>query len=117
MDLLQGGTHPCSKCGRQLPMREFANTHQNICVACRLKSRERIVPDVVPTSSKPLRQRVYERDGYQCVTCGSRENLTLDHHIPRSRGGPTTYDNLRTMCKQCNGAKADSMPEGLARAA
>lgn len=37
--------------------------------------------------------------------------LTKDHIIPTSKGGPTTWDNLQTMCSICNGAKGNSMPE------
>jgi 5-methylcytosine-specific restriction endonuclease McrA len=58
----------------------------------------------------PQRERIYERDGHRCVSCGTDENLTLDHRIPKSRGGPSTDDNLQTMCAPCNQAKADSMP-------
>ena len=37
--------------------------------------------------NKPNRSRIYKRDGYECVYCGSKKNLTLDHVIPKSRGG------------------------------
>lgn len=52
-----------------------------------------------------LRRRVIERDGYHCVYCD--EDLTnaeihLDHVIPESQGGPTTYDNLQVTCRKCN---------------
>jgi len=59
----------------------------------------------IPTN---LRRRVIERDGYFCVYCD--EDLTnaeihLDHVIPESRGGTTTYDNLQVTCRKCNLAK------------
>lgn len=57
------------------------------------------------------RQRIYERDGHRCVECGTSERLTLDHIIPRSKGGTDSDDNLQTMCEPCNWAKADRMPE------
>lgn len=61
------------------------------------------------------RRRVYERDGHRCVECGrpeSEENpLTIDHIIPRSRGGTDAETNLQTMCFRCNQEKADTMPE------
>ena len=37
------------------------------------------------------RHNVYKRDGYRCVYCGSRDNLTLDHVLPKSRGGKDTF--------------------------
>jgi len=60
-----------------------------------------------------MRSRVYERDGHKCVKCGTTENLTLDHRIPRSRGGRSTMENLQTMCHDCNNEKADKMPGEL----
>lgn len=55
-----------------------------------------------------LRRRVIERDGYYCVYCD--EDLTnaeihLDHVIPESQGGTTTYANLQVTCRKCNLAK------------
>jgi hypothetical protein len=52
-----------------------------------------------------LRLYVYERDGFRCLTCGSRESLTLDHIHPFSLGGPDTVDNLQTLCRPCNSRK------------
>ena len=52
------------------------------------------------------RKRVYTRDEFKCVKCGSTENLTLDLAVPRADGGKTTDDNLQTMCKPCNSKKA-----------
>lgn len=63
-----------------------------------------------PRFIAPLRQRVYERDGHRCVTCGTNRQLTLDHWVPRSKGGPHSFENLRTMCGPCNHAKGDSLP-------
>lgn len=58
--------------------------------------------------TKRLRDRVYERDNYKCVVCGTSENLTVDHRIPYSKGGKTELSNLQTMCECCNQKKADS---------
>lgn len=62
-------------------------------------------------AAKAFRHIVYERDGYRCVQCGSRRELTLDHVIPKAQGGAHTVDNLQTMCGPCNNMKADSMPD------
>jgi hypothetical protein len=52
-----------------------------------------------------LRWAIFERDGYQCVRCGSRRDLTVDHVVPVSRGGLNAPDNLRTLCRRCNSSK------------
>ena len=50
------------------------------------------------------------RDGHTCVYCGSREELTIDHVIPASRGGKTNFDNCVTACKPCNNKKNNRTP-------
>lgn len=57
------------------------------------------------------RQNLYKRDGYSCVYCDSRDNLTLDHVIPRSKGGRDSWHNLVTACQRCNTEKGDRTPE------
>lgn len=54
-----------------------------------------------------LRWAVFERDGFTCRTpgCGSRRFLQADHVVAESRGGPTTLDNLQTLCRSCNARK------------
>lgn len=65
------------------------------------------------------RLAVYKRDKYRCYVCGCRvresktrakDMATLDHIIPLSRGGPHTYDNVKTCCSACNSSKSDAMP-------
>lgn len=60
---------------------------------------------------RPNRNRIYKRDGYECVYCGSKKNLTLDHVIPKSRGGTNDWTNLVTSCMKCNLKKANRTPE------
>jgi len=57
------------------------------------------------------RNRIYKRDNYTCVYCGSERHLTLDHVIPKSRGGKNDWNNLVTSCQKCNLKKADRTPE------
>ena len=57
------------------------------------------------------RNRIYKRDNHQCVYCGSNKNLTLDHVIPKSRGGTNDWTNLVTSCFKCNLKKANKTPE------
>lgn len=55
------------------------------------------------------RENIYKRDNYECVYCGedNKKLLTLDHVIPRSKGGSNSWENLVTACKKCNGEKSD----------
>jgi 5-methylcytosine-specific restriction endonuclease McrA len=59
------------------------------------------------------RQALYRRDGFRCQYCGERpgpEALTIDHVLPRSRGGPTSWENCVAACGTCNRDKADRTP-------
>ena len=57
------------------------------------------------------RHRLYKRDGNQCTYCGCKKNLTIDHIIPKSKGGDNTWMNLVTCCSSCNRIKGDRTPE------
>jgi hypothetical protein len=52
-----------------------------------------------------LRTAVFERDAYRCRACGTHRDLRADHIVPESKGGPTTLDNLQTLCAPCNSRK------------
>ncbi|MEZ4829932.1 MAG: HNH endonuclease [Bacteroidia bacterium] len=84
----------------------------------RLRSvnREFTFPSVIRLSSFvriPYRQvaltreNIFRRDGHACVYCGSRKQLTLDHVVPRAKGGRTHWHNLVTACIRCNAEKGD----------
>ena len=57
------------------------------------------------------RQNIFKRDRLKCVYCGSKDNLTLDHVLPKSLGGRDTWDNLVTACQKCNSKKGSMTPE------
>lgn len=57
------------------------------------------------------RHRIYKRDGHRCVYCGNSKQLTIDHVIPKSKGGKNTWENLVTCCTKCNLKKSDRTPE------
>lgn len=57
------------------------------------------------------RTRIYKRDNHQCVYCDSKKQLTLDHVIPKSRGGTNDWTNLVTCCFKCNLKKGNRTPE------
>ncbi len=55
------------------------------------------------------RKNIFLRDGYTCQYCGARpgtEELSIDHVLPRSRGGKTTWENCVLACMVCNSRKA-----------
>ena len=58
------------------------------------------------------RRNVFRRDRYTCQYCGRRGvELTLDHVVPKSRGGKSTWENLVAACKACNAKKGNRTPE------
>ncbi len=56
------------------------------------------------------RRAILARDGFRCQYCGSSKRLTLDHVVPRSRGGTTSWDNVVTSCAPCNVRKGAYLP-------
>jgi 5-methylcytosine-specific restriction endonuclease McrA len=68
----------------------------------------------VPAAQVRLsRRNVFLRDGHTCQYCDQRlpaRDLNLDHVIPRSRGGTSTWENLVTSCRECNLRKGRHLP-------
>ena len=88
-----------------------------------------VVPSVVRLAGRALvfgrrrgmlarKRTVHERDGWTCAYCGrrartsmERDEMTVDHVMPRSRGGSMSdFANLVTACRPCNARKADRTP-------
>ena len=71
--------------------------------------------DRVPKRSLPLnRQTILARDGHRCQYCGRRQpasHLSLDHVIPRSHGGRTSWTNVVCACLDCNVKKGGRTPK------
>jgi len=69
----------------------------------------------IPYQTRALsRKNILMRDRYTCQFCGRvlpASELTLDHVVPRSRGGHTDWDNLVACCHTCNNLKGDRFPE------
>ena len=57
------------------------------------------------------RKNILRRDGHACQYCGTRERLTVDHVLPKSRGGTDTWKNLVAACIRCNNRKGNRTPE------
>lgn len=62
-------------------------------------------------SHKPSRHLIYKRDENTCQYCGCQERLTIDHVIPKSRGGKDTWENMVCACISCNTRKNNRTPE------
>jgi 5-methylcytosine-specific restriction endonuclease McrA len=60
---------------------------------------------------KISRRALFARDGWKCVYCGSAGRLTLDHVVPRSRGGDSVWENVVTSCAPCNLRKGNRLLE------
>jgi 5-methylcytosine-specific restriction endonuclease McrA len=58
---------------------------------------------------KITRRAVFARDRWTCQYCGSRTSLTVDHVVPRSKGGSSSWENIVTSCAPCNRRKGDAM--------
>ena len=86
----------CCLCFEKLCQPEYFNIGKNTITPTLSKKRK------IPYE---LRLRVYERDAYRCVYCGSYKDLTVDHIHPESKGGETTLLNLATCCRKCNTLK------------
>jgi 5-methylcytosine-specific restriction endonuclease McrA len=59
------------------------------------------------------RRNIFDRDRSSCQYCGkrfSKMDLTIDHVVPRSRGGKDTWDNVVLACVKCNVKKGDRLP-------
>jgi len=59
----------------------------------------------------PSRSMIYRRDNDTCQYCGAKSRLTIDHVIPRSKGGQDTWENLVVACSKCNTKKGSMLLE------
>lgn len=61
---------------------------------------------------KLLRKEIFRRDGYTCQYCGRKtRQLTIDHVIPRHKGGEHAWNNLVSACRACNRKKGGRSPQ------
>ena len=63
---------------------------------------------------KNLKKFLIDRDGGKCRKCGSTQDLTIDHIVPKKYGGGSTRDNLQILCGSCNNKKGHRLPQGYA---
>jgi 5-methylcytosine-specific restriction endonuclease McrA len=114
-----------------LLMRDVAEGVEGVAARLRTPSTVFVVPSVlrlryyvhVPQRGAVWSRRgVLGRDGHTCVYCGAgvgerrhgrvlaRADFTVDHLIPRSRGGGNSWGNTACACRWCNGRKGNRMP-------
>jgi 5-methylcytosine-specific restriction endonuclease McrA len=78
-------------------------------VVIRLVSYVKIPRDA--HSRKITRRAIFARDRWTCQYCGrERGKLTIDHVVPRCKGGASSWDNIVTSCAPCNRRKGDRLP-------
>jgi 5-methylcytosine-specific restriction endonuclease McrA len=77
-------------------------------VVIRLVTYVRVSRD--STRRRITRRAVFARDSWTCQYCGRTSLLTVDHVLPRSRGGASDWDNIVTSCAPCNRRKGNRTP-------
>jgi 5-methylcytosine-specific restriction endonuclease McrA len=71
----------------------------------------KLIRTIYRTGVAFCKKNVFIRDGFKCAYCGTHKlRLTIDHIIPKSRGGKSTFENCVAACKPCNLAKGDRTP-------
>lgn len=71
----------------------------------------KIIRTIYRTKVPFSKKNVMIRDGFMCQYCGSKERrLTIDHVVPVSRGGKSTFENCVAACQDCNNAKSNRLP-------
>jgi hypothetical protein len=69
------------------------------------------IPFTKIMSHKPSRNMIHKRDNHTCQYCEAKDDLTIDHVLPSSRGGGDDWTNLVSCCSRCNAKKGNRTPE------
>lgn len=80
----------------------------------RLKRYARVVRRL--SLARCTRKNVFLRDKFQCQYCGAQcraGSITIDHVIPKSKGGMTSWENVVAACQDCNRRKGSRTPEAV----
>ncbi|MGH9903920.1 MAG: HNH endonuclease [Pyrinomonadaceae bacterium] len=72
--------------------------------------RQYVKPSEYPAFT---RFNLFLRDAFTCQYCTTETDLTFDHVIPRSKGGPSSWDNIVASCAPCNRRKGDRLPHQI----
>ena len=93
--------------GSQVKKIRTVNNYYAFPLVIRLKRYARVPFQYIVLS----RRNILKRDGNKCQYCGSSSDLTIDHIIPKSRGGGDTWENLTAACNKCNNKKGSRTPK------
>jgi len=71
----------------------------------------KLIRTIYRTGVAFCKKNIFIRDAFKCAYCGTTKmRLTIDHLIPKSRGGQSTFENCVAACKPCNIKKGDQTP-------
>lgn len=71
----------------------------------------KLIRTIYRTGVAFCKKNIFIRDGFKCAYCGTnKQRLTIDHIIPRSRGGKSNFENCVAACKSCNLKKGGRTP-------
>lgn len=85
--------------GRPFKPGQGVNGHDGVYVERRVALKEITGKDL------NKQERIFKRDEFACLKCGSKQELTLDHVKPKAAWGTSDESNLQTLCATCNGEK------------
>jgi 5-methylcytosine-specific restriction endonuclease McrA len=103
-------------CGKAVAVEKYGKTIKSVSDIFQLPAVI-VLKNIVKhrfTEVSAKKRNIFWRDNNQCQYCGGYFNvkdLTVDHIIPKSRGGPNTWTNLTTSCTKCNQKKGARTPE------
>ena len=90
--------------------REIHSPTRTMPIPSVIALRQYVKPSQYPAFT---RFNLFLRDRFTCQYCGSRDDLTFDHVIPRSKGGRTTWENVVAACAPCNLKKGNRLPRDI----
>ena len=74
----------------------------------------KLIRTIYRTGVAFCKKNVMIRDGFKCAYCGTiKFRLTIDHIIPKSKGGKSTFENCVAACKPCNTKKGNQLPSKI----
>lgn len=102
--------------GKVEVLEEYEHDIRSVSIIIRAPAVVRLLQYVkIGMKSPPLcRSNVFARDQFQCQYCGrdlSQKEATLDHVVPRSQGGKTSWENIVCCCSGCNRRKGGRTPK------
>lgn len=118
-EIVGGYAHICDCCEKDdgRPTLYWKEQDFDLCYAClsslyyeyvsKFDKQDELIIVKRKIISEALRNKIFKRDSFKCGSCGSEENLQIDHIVPFSKGGLTTIKNLQTLCKTCNVSKGN----------